>query len=63
MEFNGLFGFQVVRMTIQITNDQNFLPVAHTCIAQLDLPCYSTKEKLSYKLNQAIKQCEGFGLV
>lgn len=50
-------------MVMQPTSDTNFLPVAHTCVAQLDLPKYSTKEKLKYKLTQALQQSEVFGLV
>ncbi|KAK3871366.1 hypothetical protein Pcinc_023478 [Petrolisthes cinctipes] len=58
-----ILGMKAVKMIIQSTNDDSFLPVAHTCISQLDLPVYSTKEKLRYKLLQAIQQSEGFGLV
>lgn len=54
---------QAIKMIIQSTKDDAFLPVAHTCVSQLDLPIYSTKEKLRYKLLQAIQQSEGFGLV
>lgn len=48
---------------IQPTPDDKFLPVAHTCFNLLDLPRYSTKEKLRYKLLQAIQQTQGFSLV
>lgn len=37
--------------------------MAHTCFNLLDLPRYKTKEKLRYKLLQAIQQTEGFSLV
>lgn len=50
-------------MTVESTGDTSYLPVAHTCVIQLDLPVYNTKEKLKYKLLQAIQQSEGFGLV
>ncbi|ERL91684.1 hypothetical protein D910_09011, partial [Dendroctonus ponderosae] len=49
-------------ITIQPTNDDKFLPVAHTCFNLLDLPRYKTKERLKYKLMQAIQQTEGFSL-
>lgn len=58
-----ILGMKAVKMIIQSTADDSYLPVAHTCIAQLDLPTYNTKEKLKYKLLQAIQQSEGFGLV
>lgn len=48
---------------IQPTPDDKFLPVAHTCFNLLDLPQYQTKEKLKYKLLQAIQQTQGFSLV
>ena len=48
---------------IQPTIDDKYLPVAHTCFNLLDLPRYSTKEKLRYKLLQAIQQTQGFSLV
>lgn len=35
-------------------DDEEKLPVAHTCFNTLDLPEYSTKEKLEMKLRQAI---------
>lgn len=50
-------------MTIQPTPDERFLPVAHTCFNLLDLPRYKTKERLKYKLHQAIQQTQGFSLV
>lgn len=40
----------------------SYLPVAHTCFNLLDLPLYNTKEKLRYKLLQAIQQTQGFAL-
>ena len=56
-------GMSSVKITIQRTNDTNFLPVAHTCFNLLDLPQYGTKEKLKFKLLQAIQCTKGFGLV
>ncbi|XP_063860522.1 probable E3 ubiquitin-protein ligase HERC4 [Scylla paramamosain] len=58
-----ILGLKALKLMIQSTADDSFLPVAHTCIAQLDLPRYNTKEKLKYKLLQAVQQSEGFGLV
>ena len=42
--------------------DSNRLPAAHTCFNILDLPEYSTKDKLREKLLVAISNAEGFGL-
>ncbi|XP_063874086.1 probable E3 ubiquitin-protein ligase HERC4 [Scylla paramamosain] len=58
-----ILGMKALKLMIQSTADDSFLPVAHTCITQLDLPRYNTKEKLKYKLLQAVQQSEGFGLV
>merc|ERR1712071_475160 len=43
-------GMSSVKIAIQKTADTDFLPVAHTCFNLLDLPEYSTKEKLKFKL-------------
>ena len=56
-------GMSSLKIKIQMTKDTNFLPVAHTCFNLLDLPDYGTKEKLRYKLLQAIQCTKGFGLV
>lgn len=56
-------GMKAIKIIIQPTNDDKFLPVAHTCFNLLDLPRYKTKERLRYKLLQAIQQTEGFSLV
>lgn len=56
-------GMKALKMTIQPTPDERFLPVAHTCFNLLDLPRYKTKERLKYKLHQAIQQTQGFSLV
>jgi hypothetical protein len=34
-----------------------YLPVAHTCFFQLDLPAYTTKEAMRTKLVYAITHC------
>lgn len=51
------------QVIIQPTPDERFLPVAHTCFNLLDLPRYRTKERLKYKLLQAIQQTQGFSLI
>ncbi|KAH8339599.1 hypothetical protein KR067_001005 [Drosophila pandora] len=56
-------GMKALKLTIQPTSDERFLPVAHTCFNLLDLPRYKTKERLKYKLHQAIQQTQGFSLV
>ncbi|XP_018331399.1 probable E3 ubiquitin-protein ligase HERC4 [Agrilus planipennis] len=56
-------GMKAIKIYIQPTTDDKYLPVAHTCFNLLDLPRYKTKERLKYKLLQAIKQTEGFSLV
>lgn len=58
-----LQGMKAIKIHIQPTPDDKFLPVAHTCFNLLDLPQYQTKEKLKYKLLQAIQQTQGFSLV
>ncbi|XP_022919461.1 probable E3 ubiquitin-protein ligase HERC4 isoform X2 [Onthophagus taurus] len=56
-------GMKAIKILIQPTTDDKYLPVAHTCFNLLDLPRYKTKERLKYKLLQAIQQIEGFSLV
>ena len=56
-------GMESVHITIQRTGDPNCLPVAHTCFNLLDLPEYETREKLKFKLRQAILETKGFGIV
>ncbi|KAL9905493.1 probable E3 ubiquitin-protein ligase HERC4 isoform X2 [Glossina fuscipes] len=56
-------GMKAIKILIQPTPDDKFLPVAHTCFNLLDLPRYKTKERLKYKLLQAIQQTQGFSLV
>ncbi|KAK5650940.1 hypothetical protein RI129_001969 [Pyrocoelia pectoralis] len=56
-------GMKAIQIVIQPTTDEKYLPVAHTCFNLLDLPRYKTKERLKYKLIQAIQQTEGFSLV
>lgn len=56
-------GMKAIKIYIQPTGDEKFLPVAHTCFNLLDLPRYGTKERLRYKLLQALQQTHGFSLV
>ncbi|PNF22147.1 putative E3 ubiquitin-protein ligase HERC4 [Cryptotermes secundus] len=56
-------GMKAIKIYIQPSSDDRYLPVAHTCFNLLDLPRYGTKEKLRYKLMQAMQQTEGFSLV
>ncbi|KAJ1524442.1 hypothetical protein ONE63_010939 [Megalurothrips usitatus] len=58
-----LQGMKAIKIIFQPTTDDKYLPVAHTCFNLLDLPRYGTKEKLRYKLLQAIQQNLGFSLV
>jgi len=58
-----ILGMKTLKMCIQPTGDERYLPVAHTCFNLLDLPRYQTKERLKYKLLQAIQQNQGFSLV
>ncbi|XP_063982429.1 probable E3 ubiquitin-protein ligase HERC4 [Diachasmimorpha longicaudata] len=56
-------GMKAIKITIQPMTDDKYLPVAHTCFNLLDLPRYQTRERLRYKLLQAIQQTQGFSLV
>ncbi|XP_017798859.1 PREDICTED: probable E3 ubiquitin-protein ligase HERC4 [Habropoda laboriosa] len=56
-------GMKAMKITIQPVMDERMLPVAHTCFNLLDLPRYQTRERLRYKLLQAIQQTHGFSLV
>nr|XP_031849691.1 probable E3 ubiquitin-protein ligase HERC4 isoform X1 [Nomia melanderi] len=56
-------GMKAITITIQPLNDERLLPIAHTCFNLLDLPRYQTRERLRYKLLQAIQQTHGFSLV
>ncbi|XP_011882075.1 PREDICTED: probable E3 ubiquitin-protein ligase HERC4 isoform X2 [Vollenhovia emeryi] len=58
-----LQGMKAIKMIIQPMADERFLPAAHTCFNLLDLPRYRTREKLKYKLLQAIQHNQGFSLV
>jgi len=58
-----ILGMKALKLCIQPTADERYLPVAHTCFNLLDLPRYQTKERMKYKLLQAIQQNQGFSLV
>ncbi|ESP04646.1 hypothetical protein LOTGIDRAFT_223779 [Lottia gigantea] len=60
----SIFGMESIKMVIQSTNGgDTYLPVAHTCFNLLDLPKYTSKQKLEEKLILAIQHTEGFGIV
>ena len=42
---------------------EEYLPVAHTCFNLLELPKYNSKAVMTRKLQQAVEQTQGFGLV
>ena len=56
-------GLAAVRITLQKSGeDDQRLPVAHTCFSTLDLPDYSSREKLETALRVALDfGAEGFG--
>jgi E3 ubiquitin-protein ligase HUWE1 len=59
----GLGGTQKFQIHKSFTSDDR-LPTAHTCMNQLDLPEYQTKEKLKNRLKIAISEGkEGFGFI
>lgn len=59
-----ILGMKSFKILIQPCNvDEEHYPVAHTCFNLLDLPKYSSVEKLREKLLAAIEQTQGFGLV
>ena len=43
-------------------NPDNYLPVAHTCFFQIDIPAYSSKEIMREKLLYAITHCQAIDL-
>ncbi|BFU25664.1 ubiquitin-transferase domain containing protein [Entamoeba histolytica HM-1:IMSS-B] len=49
--------------SIKYDNPDDKLPTAHTCTNKLELPLYSTKEKLEKKLSIAINECTGYEFV
>ncbi|CAM1297631.1 Uncharacterised protein g1881 [Pycnogonum litorale] len=40
----------------------DYMPVAHTCFNLLDLPRYTSDERLKTKILQAIEHAQGFGI-
>ncbi|KAK8888649.1 Ubiquitin-protein ligase E3A [Tritrichomonas musculus] len=56
-------GLAKVIITIQKVNDPNILPVSHTCFNIFSLPNYSKKSDMKKKLEIALTQTEGFGLI
>ena len=49
-------------VVLQRSAESTHLPVAHTCFNLLDLPDYSTREKLKFMLLKAVQYTHGFGL-
>lgn len=49
-------GFKNEMIEIRYMSNKNFLPQAHTCFNQLDLPPYETEDELNHKLMLAIQQ-------
>ncbi len=43
--------------------DPDRLPTAHTCFNHLLLPSYSSREALHQRLEMALENAEGFGLM
>ena len=60
-------GFQALsppfELSVTVGADPNSLPTAHTCVNQLCLPVYKTKEELKEKLLLAMEETQGFGFV
>jgi E3 ubiquitin-protein ligase HUWE1 len=59
-------GFQSLRemgigLKIAAGGSRDRLPVAHTCVNQLDLPSYETEAEMRTKLLFAIQECNTFG--
>ena len=57
-------GLEDVEFIIGIEGeDEDKLPVAHTCFNQLLMAPYKSREKMLSKLKQAVENSEGFGMV
>ncbi|KAF2264692.1 hypothetical protein CC78DRAFT_463070 [Lojkania enalia] len=57
-------GFESVNFIImRAGEDTEMLPTSSTCFGKLMLPQYSSKEKLKRKLDMAIQNSKGFGIV
>ncbi len=53
-----------MRFAIQKSGDDpTRLPASHTCAGVLDLPAYPSREVLASKLEMAMKEGVGFGLI
>ncbi|KAK8834055.1 hypothetical protein M9Y10_031522 [Tritrichomonas musculus] len=53
-------GYQI---TIDVSDDTDNLPVAHTCFNLLSLPKYEDEETMDQKLRYAINNCDSFHMV
>ncbi|KAL3319386.1 hypothetical protein Ciccas_001936 [Cichlidogyrus casuarinus] len=49
------------KFCIENSGYETHLPIAHTCFYRLDMPPYSTYERLCEKMNKAVDETEGFG--
>ncbi len=58
-----LRGLADIKMAVSRYGDGVQLPAAHTCFNHLLLPDYKNLEVLKEKLQKAIENCEGFGLL
>lgn len=56
-------GFKENPVTVNLmANCIDYLPVAHTCFSVIDLPEYSSQEKLRRQLLKAVKEGKGFSV-
>ncbi len=58
----GARGYQKFQIIKYPTENDNWLPQAHTCFKQLELPEYSSKEVLRERLVTAITEGKNFGM-
>jgi hypothetical protein len=56
-------GLSNVEITIQRIANPESLPVSHTCFSVFGLPEYRTKQEMQRKIEIALTQIEGFGLL
>lgn len=59
---NGLKAMKFFIIKDEVDDDMK-LPISHTCFNQLIIPNYSTKDILRKKLQMAIENSTGFGMV
>lgn len=56
-------GLAQVKITIQKGHDNTKLPVSHTCFSIFVLPAYKSQNIMKQKVEIALTQTEGFGLI